>query len=153
MSQRSCSQANALQMSLIGDASDLLTGAGVFLRTSLRYIHRHLEPKTLSLMSNYYAVPWECDCMDVCVCVSVCVCVCVWSPSTLHSKPSPFSSRAGFWFVFWLSSWALSLLLYTHLMVSCCIGLQNRIFFVMFVHHKKIWNNWNIYLYLKLVLN
>lgn len=53
----------------------------------------------------------------------LCVFVCVWSPSTLHSKPSPFSSGVGFSFVVWLSSWALSLLLYTHFIVSCCKGV------------------------------
>lgn len=59
-----------------------------------------------------------------------CASVCVWGggrlPSTLHSKPSLFSWGAGFCSAFWLSSWALSLLLYTHLIVSCYKRKQLR---------------------------
>ena len=67
----------------------------------------------------------KCTTLSLCVFESVSLHVDVMqSPSTLHSKPSPFSSGVGFWFIFWRSSWALSLLLYTHLMLSCCIGTQ-----------------------------
>lgn len=90
--------------------------------TSLRYIRGHLERCFSSHVINSHIY-------------STCASVCVRSPSTLHSKPSPFSSGVGCWFFLWLSSRALSLLLYTHLIVSCYIEIQQRGLLRVLFHH------------------